>query len=389
MARARTAEDLSDIRAAVGRLCEEFPAEYWRELEPATYPTEFVDRLTREGWLAALIPEEFGGAGLSLSAASVILEEINASGGNSAACHAQMYTMNVLLRHGSEEQKRRYLPQLATGDLRLQAFAVTEPGAGSDTKRIKTTARRNHSGDYTVNGQKVFISRAAQSDLMLLLARTEAMPGNGAPAQELGLSMFLIDLREVGSEITIRPVRTMMNHSSTEVFFNDLLLKPEALIGTEGNGFKYVLDGMNAERILIAAECIGDGRWFIERARKYASERVVFGRPIGANQGVQFPIASAHVGLEAADLMRQKAAQLFEVGEPCGAEANMAKYLASEASWRAANVCLDTHGGWGFAVEYDIERKFRETRLYQVAPVTNNLILAFLSEHVLGMPRSY
>jgi len=378
--------EIEEIRGAVRQLCAKYSGEYWRGLEPDTYPTEFIGRLTTEGWLAALIPREFGGAGLSLTAASVILEEINASGGNAAAGHAQMYTMSALLRHGSDEQKKRYLPKLASGELRLQAFGVTEPTAGSDTRNIATTAYR-HGAGYLVSGQKIFISRAAHSDLMLLLARTT--PADHDKNRSHGLSIFLIDLRDAGSSITIRPLRTMMNHSSTEIFFDGLELPAEALIGEEGSGFQYILDGMNAERILIAAECIGDGRWFVNKARKYASERVVFSRAIGANQGVQFPIAEAYVSLEAADLMRYKAAWLFDEGKSCGAAANMAKLLASQASWQAANVCIDTYGGSGFAFENDIERKFRETRLYQVAPVTNNLILAYVGEHVLGLPRSY
>lgn len=378
--------ELEEIRAAVRALCDEFGAIYWRELEPDTYPTDFVRALTVDGWLAALIPEEYGGAGLGLTAASVILEEINASGGNAGACHAQMYIMGTLLRHGSEDQKRRYLPDLAAGALRLQAFAVTEPSVGSDTTQVQTVAERVDGG-YVVRGQKIWTSRAEHSDLMVLLARTTPLAEVTKKGE--GLSVFLLDLRESGERLTIRPIKTLMNHATTEIFFDDLRVPSDALIGEEGKGFRYILDGMNAERILIAAECIGDGRWFIDRAAAYASERVVFGRPIGANQGVQFPIARAYASLQAADLVRQKAAWLFEQGLPCGAEANMAKLLASEASWQAANACLDTHGGFGFAAEYDVERKFRETRLYSVAPVSNNLILAHLGQHVLGMPRSY
>jgi acyl-CoA dehydrogenase len=380
------ANDLREIRAAVRELCGRFDGEYWRGLEPDRYPTEFVQALTAHGWLAALIPEQYGGGGLGLRAASVILEEINASGGNAAACHAQMYTMGTILRHGSEEQKERYLRAIAQGELRLQAFAVTEPDVGSDTTQIQTTAVRVDGG-FVVRGQKVWTSRAQHSDLMLLLARST--PAELVARRGDGLSVFLIDMRECGARIHIRPIRTMMNHGTTEIFFDDVQVPATALIGEEGKGFRYILDGMNAERILIAAECIGDGRWFVEKAADYASGRIVFGKPIGANQGVQFPIARAHAAVEAADLMRFRAAGLFDAGEPCGAEANMAKLLASEASWQAANACLDTHGGFGFAHEYDVERKFRETRLYSVAPVSNNLILAHLAQHVLGMPRSY
>jgi acyl-CoA dehydrogenase len=379
-------DELTEIRAAVRDLCAGFPGEYWRSLEPDRYPEEFVRALTEGGWLAALIPEEYGGAGLGLPAASVILEEINASGGNAGACHAQMYTMGTLLRHGSDEQKGRYLPRIAAGELRLQAFGVTEPSVGSDTTRIQTTAERVDGG-YVVSGQKVFTSRALYSDLMLLLARTT--PLDRVHKRSDGLSVFLVDMKAAGDTLTIRPLKTMMNHATTEVFLDRVELPADALVGEEGKGFRYILDGMNAERVLIAAECIGDGRWFVEKASRYASEREVFGRPIGANQGVQFPVARAHAAIEAADLMRYKAAWLFEQGEPAGAEANMAKLLASEASWVAANACLDAHGGWGFAEEYDVERKFRETRLYTIAPVSNNLILAYLGQHVLGMPRSY
>jgi alkylation response protein AidB-like acyl-CoA dehydrogenase len=371
-------DELKDIRDAVRQLCADFDGAYWRGLEPDRYPQEFVHALTEHGWLAALIPQEYGGAGLPLSAAAVILEEISASGGNPAACHAQMYVMGTLLRHGSEEQKARWLPRVASGALRLQAFGVTEPTVGSDTRRIKTRATRTDGG-YVVNGQKVWTSRAEHSDLMVLLARTS----------DDGLSVFLVDMRDRGERLQIKPVKTLMNHATTEVFFDDLELPADALIGEEGQGFRYILDGMNAERILIASECIGDGRWFVSTASAYASEREVFGRPIGANQGVQFPVARAHMAIEAAALMRWKACWLYEHEQPCGAEANMAKYLASEASWQAANACLDTHGGFGFAHEYDVERKFRETRLYQVAPVSNNLIQAYVGRHVLGMPRSY
>ncbi len=378
----------AEIRTAVRELCAGFPGEYWRALEPDRYPEEFVTALTENGWLSALIPEEYGGAGLSITAASVIMEEINASGCNAGACHAQMYTMGTILRHGSQEQKDRYLPRIASGELRLQAFGVTEPTAGSDTTAIQTTATRD--GDrWLVSGQKIWTSRAEHSDLMLLLARTT--PAEEVTKKTLGLSTFLVDMKHAlaAGTMTIRPIRTLMNHATTEIFLDRVEIPADNLVGEEGMGFRYILDGMNAERVLIAAECIGDGRWFIDKARAYASERVVFGRPIGANQGVQFPIAQAHAALEAADLMRYKAAWLFEQGLPCGAEANMAKLLAAEASWQAANACLDTHGGFGFAEEYDVERKFRETRLYKVAPVSNNLILAYIGQHVLGMPRSY
>ncbi len=382
------AESHQQIRAAVRDLCSRFPGEYWRKLDEArAYPEEFVRALSDAGWLSALIPEEYGGAGLGITEASIILEEVNCSGANSGACHAQMYIMGTLLRHGSATQKRKYLPDVAAGKLRLQSFAVTEPTTGSDTTRLKTMAVRK--GDrYIVNGQKVWTSRVQHSDLMLLLARTTPMDQVQNKAD--GLSVFLVDLRTPGGKgITVRPIRNMPNHETNEVFLDNLEVPAENLIGEEGKGFRYILDGMNAERILIAAECIGDGHWFIERATRYARERVVFGRPIGQNQGVQFPIARAHVNVEAADLMRYKAAALFEAGKPCGAEANMAKMLAADASWEAANACLQTHGGFGFAAEYDIERKFRETRLYQVAPVSTNLILASIAEHVLGLPRSY
>jgi len=374
------------IRAGVRELCGRFPVEYWRGLEPDRYPVDFVEALTEQGWLAALIPEEYGGGGLSLTAASVILEEINASGGNAAACHAQMYTMGTILRHGSREQKAQYLPQIARGELRLQAFGVTEPTVGSDTTSIQTVAEHTADG-YVIRGQKVWTSRAEHSDLMLLLARTT--PLETVARRGDGLSVFLVDMRAAGPGLEIRPIRTMMNHATTEIFFDNVLVPTDALIGEEGKGFRYILDGMNAERILIAAECVGDGRWFVKKASDYASKRIVFGRPIGANQGVQFPIARAHTAVEAADLMRFRAAELFDAGEPCGPESNMAKLLASEASWQAANACIDTHGGFGFAQEYDVERKFRETRLYSIAPVSNNLVLAFVAQHVLGMPRSY
>jgi acyl-CoA dehydrogenase len=378
--------ELTEIRTAVRELCSRFPGEYWRGLEPDRYPEAFVSALTEHGWLAALIPEEYGGAGLGLTAASVILEEINASGGNAGACHAQMYTMGTLLRHGSEEQKRRYLPKVAAGELRLQAFGITEPTVGSDTTQIQTKAEPVDGG-YVIRGQKIWTSRALYSDLMLLLARTT--PVDQVEKRTEGLSVFLLDMSSAGDRLEIRPVKTMMNHATTEVFLDGVEVPRDALVGEEGQGFRYILDAMNAERILIAAECIGDGRWFVEKASRYASERVVFGRPIGSNQGVQFPIARAHAAIEAADLVRYRAAWRFEQGDPCGPDANAAKLLASEASWQAANACLDAHGGYGFAEEYDVERKFRETRLYSIAPVSNNLVLAYLGQHVLGMPRSY
>ena len=377
-----------DLRAGVRDLCKAFPDSYWRDLDRArAYPDAFVRALTDAGYLAALIPEEYGGAGLGVTEASIILEEVNRSGGNAGACHAQMYTMGTLLRHGSEPQKRAFLPKIASGELRLQAFGVTEPTTGSDTTQLKTMATRR--GDrYIVRGQKVWISRAEHSDLLLLVARTT--PIEQVRKRTDGLSILLVDLREaVGRGLTIRPIRTMMNHATTELFFDDLEVPADALVGEEGQGFRYLIDGLNAERILIAAECVGDGRWFVERATRYANERIVFNRPIGQNQGVQFPIARAHVNVEAADLMRFRAAEFFDRGEPCGAEANMAKLLAADASWEAANVAVQTHGGFGFAEDYDIERKFRETRLYQVAPISTNLILAFVGEHVLGLPRSY
>ena len=381
-------EDQRAIRDGVAELCRQFPGEYWRELDrEQAYPEAFVASLTEGGWLAALIPEEHGGMGLGLSEAALILEEINHQGCNSGACHAQMYIMGTILRHGSEQQKALYLPKIAAGELRLQAFGVTEPDAGSNTLALRTRAERQEDGGWLVNGQKIWTSRFAHSDLMLLLARTST-PGEGQ-SRTFGLSTFLVDLRESGSSIEARPIRTLMNHATVELFINDLALPADALVGEEGQGFAYILDGMNAERILIAAECIGDGHWFIEKASAYASERVVFDRPIGQNQGVQFPLARAHAAVEAADLMRWHAAELFEAGRPCGPEANMAKLLASEASWDAANACLNTHGGFGFAEEYDIERKFRENRLYITAPINNNLILAYLGQHVLGMPKSY
>ena len=383
-----TVELHQDLRSAVRELCRAFSDSYWRELDARrAYPDAFVKAVTDAGYLAALIPEEFGGSGLGVLEASIILEEINRSGGNSGACHAQMYTMGTLLRHGSDAQKRAYLPRLASGELRLQAFGVSEPTTGSDTTQMKTLATRQ--GDhYVVRGQKVWISRAEHSDLLLLVVRTT--PVDQVKKRTEGLSILLVDLRQaVGRGLTIRPIRTMMNHATTELFFDDLEVPVDALVGEEGKGFRYLIDGLNAERILIAAECIGDGRWFIARATKYARDRVVFGRPIGQNQGVQFPIARAHVNVEAADLMRLRAAERFDRGEPCGAEANMAKLLAADASWEAANVAVQTYGGFGFAEDYDIERKFRETRLYQVAPISTNLILTYVAEHVLGLPRSY
>jgi len=377
-----------EIREAVRKLCAGFPGEYWRALDrDRTYPTEFVRTLTEAGFLSVLIPEEYGGSGLGLSAATAVLEEIHRSGCNGGACHAQMYTMGTILKHGSEEQKQRYLPGIASGEIRLQAFGVTEPTAGTDTTRISTFARRE--GDkYVVNGQKIWISRAEHSDLMVLLCRTTAR--EDAARSSDGMSVLLVDMRQaVGNGLTIRPIRTMLNHATTELFFDNLEVPVENLVGEEGKGFKYILDGMNAERILIAAECIGDGRFFIDRSSAYARERSVFGRPIGENQGVQFPIARNYVQLSAAALAVEHAAALFEEGKPCGTEANMAKMLASEASWAAADTCIQTHGGFGFAEEYDIERKFRETRLYQVAPISTNLILSHVGTHVLGMPKSF
>jgi acyl-CoA dehydrogenase len=378
----------SQIRAAVARLCQNFPGEYWRKLDrERAYPKEFVDALTREGYLSVLIPEEFGGSGLGLGAATAILEEIHRSGCNGAACYAQVYTMGTILRHGNAAQKAEYLPKIARGELRLQAFGVTEPTSGTDTTRIRTFARRE--GDrYVVNGQKIWISRAEHSDLMVLLCRTAARDQVAKPTD--GISVLIVDMRDaIGNGLTIRPLRTMLNHATTELFFDDVCVPAANLVGEEGCGFRYILDGMNAERILISAECIGDGRFFIERATAYAKEREVFGRPIGQNQGVQFPIARAHVELSAAALMVDRASALFDDGEPCGTEANMAKMLASEASWRAADMCVQTHGGFGFAEEYDIERKFRETRLYQVAPISTNLILSHVATHALGLPKSF
>jgi len=381
-------EQHADIREAVARLCEDFPGEYWRALDRRrAYPQEFVAALAGAGYLSILIPETYGGAGLGLGAACAVLEEIQRSGCNGGACHAQMYTMATLLKHGSEKQKSEYLPRIASGELRLQAFAVTEPSSGTDTTRIRTTAQRAGSV-YRVSGQKVFISRTEHSDLMLLLARTTPREQAAKPTD--GMSVLLVDLRSaVGNGLTIKPLATMMNHATTELYFDGLEVPAENLIGEEGKGFGYILDSMNAERILIAAECIGDARWFIGKASAYAAERVVFGRPIGQNQGVQFPIARAHVQTEAAALMVAKAAGLFDAGKKCGAEANMAKMLASEASTAAGEVCIQTHGGYGFAEEYDIERKFRETRLYQVAPISTNLILSYVGTHVLGMPKSF
>lgn len=377
-----------EIREAVRALCARFPDAYFRKLDHEhAYPEEFVRALTEAGWLAALIPRQYGGAGLGLTEASVIMEEINRSGGNSGACHGQMYIMGALVRHGTEEQKQQYLPAIAAGRLRLQSMAVTEPGAGTDTTQLKTIAVKR--GDrYVINGQKVWTSRVQHSDLMILLARTT--PANAVKKRSDGMSLFLIDLRQaIGRGLEVRPIANMVNHETNELFISDLEVPAENLIGTEGEGFRYILDGLNAERALIAAECIGDGHWFIDRVVRYASERVVFGRPIGQNQGVQFPIARAYVNVRAASLMRFEACALFDAGRPCGAEANMAKLLAADASWEAANVCLQFHGGYGFACEYDVERKFRETRLYQVAPISTNLILAHLSQHVLGLPRSF
>jgi acyl-CoA dehydrogenase len=385
-------DDLTQIRESVRALCVGFPGEYWRRLDRERgYPSEFVAALTKAGFLAALIPEQYGGSGLTMSAAAAIMEEIHASGCNGAACHAQMYTMGTLLRHGNAEQKARWLPRIASGELRLQAFGVTEPGSGSDTLNLRTTAVRE--GDhYIINGQKIWTSRAEHSDLLLLLARTAAREQTQRRTE--GLSVFLVDMRLAqgtgsGTGISINPIRTMMNHATTELFFDDLRVPAENLIGDEGKGFRYILSGMNAERILIAAECIGDAKWFIEKAAAYAKQRVVFGRPIGQNQGVQFPIARAYSQMRAAELMVREAAALYEAQRDCGAEANMAKLLAADASWAAADMCLQTHGGFGFAEEFDIERKFRETRLYQTAPISTNLILSYLAEHVLGLPRSY
>jgi len=380
--------DHQDIREAVRKLCEHFPGEYWRKMDTErAYPSAFVKALTDAGYLATLIPEEYGGAGLTLSAAAAVLEEVQRAGANGAACHAQMYVMGTVLRHGNESQKQRYLPKIASGELRLQAFGVTEPTSGTDTSSIRTFAKRE--GDhYVVNGQKIWTSRAEHSDLMLLLARTT--PKDQVAKRTDGLSVFILDMQEAKkSGLSIRPIRTMMNHSTTEVFFDNVRVPAENLVGEEGKGFRYILSGMNAERILIAAECVGDAKWLIETASRYAKERSVFGRPIGANQGVQFPIARAYANMRAAELMVREATRLYEAGADCGAEANMAKMLAADASNEAANACIQTHGGFGFAEEYDVERKFRETRLYQVAPISTNLILSYLSEHVLGMPRSY
>jgi len=379
-------EEQQTLKRAVMDLCKLYPGSYWRELDDKqAYPHEFVDELTKAGYLGALIPEAYGGGGLNILEGGLILEAINESGGNAAACHAQMYIMGTVLRHGSPEQKAQYLPKIATGELRLQAFGVTEPNSGSDTTKLQTMAVRD--GDhYVVNGQKIFISRVLQSDLMLLLARTT--PLSEVQRRTQGLSVFLFDIRELEG-FEVRPLRMMLNHSTNVVYFDNVHIPADSLIGEEGKGFTYILDGMNAERILVASESIGDGHWFIDKAVQYSKDRVIFDKPIGANQGVQFPIAKAHMAVEAAALMRLKAAAMFEAGIPCGAEANMAKYLGAEAAWEAANACLDCHGGYGFAAEYDVERKFRETRLYKTAPVNNNLVLAYIGQHVLGMPRSY
>ena len=380
----------ADIRDAVRGLCAQFPGEYHRGIDAQRgYPEAFVDALTKAGWLAALIPQDYGGSGLGLAEASVIMEEINRSGGNSGACHGQMYNMGTLLRHGSAQQKQRYLPKIASGELRLQSMGITEPSTGTDTTKIKTTAVRSADGTrYVVNGQKVWISRIQHSDLMILLARTTALLEVKKKSE--GMSIFIVDLRDaIGTGMSVRPIPNMVNHETNELFFENLEIPAENLIGVEGQGFKYILDGLNAERTLIAAECIGDGYWFIDRVTKYVGERIVFGRPIGQNQGVQFPIAEAFIEVEAANLMRWQACRLFDAREPCGAQANMAKYLAAKASWEAANACIQFHGGFGFACEYDVERKFRETRLYQVAPISTNLILSYVAEHVLGLPRSF
>ena len=385
---AKTNDDHQELREAVRGLCAGFPAEYHRKVdEERGYPEAFVHALTKAGWLAALIPEEYGGSGLGLTEASIIMEEINRAGGNAGACHGQMYNMGTLLRHGSEAQKREYLPKIASGELRLQSMGVTEPTTGTDTTKLKTTAVRK--GDrYVVNGQKVWISRVQHSDLMILLARTTPLPEVKKKSE--GMSIFMVDLREaIGNGLTVRPIPNMVNHETNELFLDDLEVPAENLIGEEGKGFKYILDGLNAERTLIAAECIGDGYWFVDKVVPYVKERTVFGRPIGQNQGVQFPIAEAHIEIEAANLMRFEACRRFDAHQPCGAQANMAKYLAAKASWEAANACLQFHGGFGFANEYDVERKFRETRLYQVAPISTNLILSYVAEHVLGLPRSF
>jgi acyl-CoA dehydrogenase len=382
------AEQHTDIRASVAALCTDFPGAYWRDLDrDRAYPEEFVAAMTRAGFLAALIPEEYGGSGLGISAAAAILEEVHKSGGNAAACHAQMYIMGTILRHGGDDQKKTYLPKIASGETRLQAFGVTEPNSGTDTTRIETTARRD-GDDYVINGQKIWTSRAEHSDLMLLLARTT--PRENSEQRHAGMSVFLVDMRAAKENgLTIQPLRTMINHATTEIFMDDLRVPVTNLVGEAGHGFRYILDGMNAERILISAECIGDARWFLDKASTYAQERSVFGRPIGENQGIQFPLARAYASSEAANLMVGEAARLFEAGEPCGKEANMAKLLASEASWQAAEACMQTFGGYAFAEEFDVERKFRETRLYQTAPISTNMILAYLAEHVLGLPRSY
>ena len=380
-------EQCPEIRDEVRKLCSKYPDEYWRKLDKEDdYPVQFVQELTDAGWLAALIPEQYGGSGLSVREASVILEEVNRSGGNSAACHAQMYIMGALLRHGNDEQKARYLPKIATGEIRLQAFGVTEPNAGSDTTNLETFAKKD--GDYyIVNGAKIFISRVQHSDMMLLLARTT--PVAECTKKTLGLSVFLVDLKEAGDSVEVRKIDAMINHETNQLFFHDLKIPKENLIGEENRGFYYILDGMNAERILIASESVGDARWFVDRAVKYGKERVIFGRPITQNQGIQFPLAQAYAQTEAADLLRFKAAEMFDAGEPCGPEANMAKLVCSQAAWAAANAALDTHGGYGFAAEYDVERKFRECRLYSIAPISNNMVLNYVAEHVLGMPRSY
>src|SRR6516162_4001452 len=382
-------DEFVDVRESVRALCAKFPGEYWRALDrDRAYPTEFVAALTKAGYLAALIPEQYGGSGLNLGAAAAILEEVHASGGNGAACHAQMYTMGTILRHGSETQKERYLPKIASGELRLQAFGVTEPTSGTDTLSLRTTAKREGNDHYVINGQKLWTSRAEHSDLMLLLARTT--PREQVKKRTDGLSVFLVDMRLAqGTSMTISPIRTMMNHGTTQVFFDDLRVPAENLIGEEGQGFRYILSGMNAERILIAAECIGDAKWFINKATQYAKERVLFDRPIGQNQGVQFPVAQAYAQMRSAELMVREAARKYEEGREVGPEANMAKLLAADASWSAADMCVQTHGGFGFAEEYDVERKFRETRLYRVAPISTNMILSYLAEHVLGLPRSY
>ena len=382
-------DEYADIREQVQKLCAQFSGEYWRKLDTErAYPTEFVHALTEAGYLSVLIPEEYGGSGLGISAASVIMEEIQKSGCNGGACHAQMYTMGTVLRHGTDDQKNKYLPGIASGELRLQAFGVTEPTSGTDTLSLRTTAVRDGNDGYVINGQKIWTSRAEHSDLMLLLARTT--PKEEVEKRTDGLSVFIVDMREaLGNGLEIKPIRTMINHATTEVFFDDLKIPADSLVGEEDKGFRYILDGMNAERILIAAECSGDARWFIEKARDYANDRQVFGREIGKNQGIQFPIAEAYMQTEAANLMVEEAARKYESGERAGAEANMAKYLASEASWKAADMCMQTHGGFAFAEEYDVERKFRETRLYRIAPISNNLVLSFVGEHVLGMPKSY